>query len=48
MKEWQDELEDIAFEVINPDAKKTITERLEYLKSKDDNIVDEIVDRFAV
>ena len=42
MKEWQDELEDISFEVINPDAKKTITERLEYLKSKDDNIVDEI------
>ena len=31
-----------SFEVINPDAKKTITERLEYLKSKDDNIVDEI------
>ena len=42
MKEWQDELEDIAFEIINPDAKKTIIERLEYLKSKDDNIVDEI------
>ncbi len=42
MKEWQDELEDISFEVINPDAKKTIIERLEYLKSKDDNVVDEI------
>ncbi len=42
MKEWQDELEDISFEVINPDAKNTIIERLEYLKSKDDNIVDEI------
>ncbi len=42
MKEWQDELEDISFEVINPDAKKTIIERLEYLKSKDENIVDEI------
>ena len=42
MKEWQDELEDISFEIINPDAKKTIIERLEYLKSKDDNIVDEI------
>ncbi len=42
MKEWQDELEDIAFEVINPEAKKTIIERLDYLKSKDDNIVDEI------
>ncbi len=42
MKEWQDELEDISFEIINPDAKKTIIERLKYLKSKDDNIVDEI------
>ena len=42
MKEWQDELEDISFGVINPDAKKTIVERLDYLKSKDDNIVDEI------
>ena len=42
MKEWQDELEDISFEVINPDAKKTIIERLEYLKSKDENLVDEI------
>ncbi len=42
MKEWQDELEDISFEVINPDAKNTIIERLEYLKSKDDNIIDEI------
>jgi len=42
MKEWQDELEDISFEIINPDAKKTIIERLQYLKSKDDNIVDEI------
>ncbi|MDC3186897.1 bifunctional (p)ppGpp synthetase/guanosine-3',5'-bis(diphosphate) 3'-pyrophosphohydrolase [Pelagibacteraceae bacterium] len=42
MKEWQDELEDISFEIINPDAKKTIIERLEYLKSKDDNIVDGI------
>ena len=42
MKEWQDELEDISFEIINPEAKKTIIDRLEYLKSKDDNIVDEI------
>ncbi len=42
MKEWQDELEDISFEIINPDAKKTIIERLKYLKSKDDNIIDEI------
>ena len=42
MKEWQDELEDISFQVINPDARNTIIERLEYLKAKDDNIIDEI------
>ena len=34
MKEWQDELEDISFGIIN--------DRLEYLKSKDENIIDEI------
>ena len=34
MKEWQDELEDISFEIINPDAKKTIIERLEYLNQR--------------
>ncbi len=42
MKEWQDELEDLSFKIINPDARKSILDRLEYLKSKDDNIVDEI------
>ena len=42
MKEWQDELEDRSFEVINPDARKSIIDRLEYLKSKDENIIDEI------
>ena len=42
MKEWQDELEDLAFKFINPDARKSIIDRLEYLKSKDENIIDEI------
>ncbi len=42
MKEWQDELEDLAFKIINPDARKSIIDRLDYLKSKDDNIIDEI------
>ena len=42
MKEWQDELEDRSFDVINPDARKSIIDRLEYLKSKDENIIDEI------
>tara|TARA_B100001057_G_scaffold367585_1_gene370951 strand:+ start:1948 stop:4071 length:2124 start_codon:yes stop_codon:yes gene_type:complete len=42
MKEWQDELEDRSFEIINADARKSILDRLDYLKSKDDNIIDEI------
>ncbi len=42
MKEWQDELEDRSFEIINTDARQSIIDRLEYLKSKDENIIDEI------
>ncbi len=42
MKEWQDELEDLSFKIINPEARKSIIDRLEYLKSKDENIIDEI------
>ena len=42
MKEWQDELEDLSFTIINPEARKSILDRLEYLKSKDENIIDEI------
>ena len=42
MKEWQDELEDLSFKIINPEARKSVIDRLEYLKSKDENIVDEI------
>ncbi len=42
MKEWQDELEDISFSIINADARKSIFDRLQYLKSKDENIIDEI------
>ena len=42
MKEWQDELEDLAFKIINPEARQSILDRLEYLKSKDENFIDEI------
>ena len=42
MKEWQDELEDLSFQSINPEARKSIIDRLNYLNSKDENIVDEI------
>ena len=42
MKEWQDELEDLAFKSINSEARNSIIDRLNYLKSKDENIIDEI------
>jgi len=42
MKEWQDELEDLSFQSINPEARKSVIDRLNYLNSKDENIVDEI------
>ena len=42
MRDWQDQLEDLSFAYVNPEARKSIIERLEYLNSKDINIVDEI------
>ncbi len=42
MKEWQDELEDLSFQTINPEARKSVLDRLNHLNSKDENIVDEI------
>jgi len=42
MKEWQDELEDLSFKSINAEARNSIIDRLKYLNSKDENIVDEI------
>tara|TARA_Y100001970_G_scaffold188898_1_gene229751 strand:- start:4032 stop:6155 length:2124 start_codon:yes stop_codon:yes gene_type:complete len=42
MKEWQDELEDLSFQSINPEARNSVIDRLNYLNSKDENIVDEI------
>ena len=31
MKEWQDELEDLSFQSINPEARKSVIDRLNYL-----------------
>jgi len=42
IKEWQDELEDLSFQSINPEARKSVIDRLNILNSKDENIVDEI------
>ena len=42
MRDWQDQLEDLSFKIVNPEARISILERLEYLDSKDMNLVDEI------
>ena len=42
MRDWQDQLEDLAFQYINPEARNSILERLEYLNSKDVSVIDEI------
>ena len=42
MRDWQEQLEDLSFTFVNPEARKSILERLDYLNSKDVNVVDEI------
>lgn len=42
IKEWQSELEEYSFGTINPDARNSIIERLNYLNKKDESIIDDI------
>ena len=42
MRDWQDQLEDLSFTYVNPEARKSVIDRLNYLNSKDENTVDEI------
>jgi len=44
MRGWQDQLEDLSFKFIDPEARKSILERLEYLNSKDQNLIEDISD----
>ena len=46
IKEWQDELEDYSFQIINSDARNSIIERLNYLNKKDETIIDDIQNQF--
>src|SRR5690606_16873175 len=39
----KEELEDLAFQHINPEARDSIRARLEFLREKDDNVVNRIV-----
>ena len=42
MRDWQEQLEDLAFKKINPDARSSILDRLNYLNTKDENIIEDI------
>ena len=40
MRDWQEQLEDLSFNIINPEARKSVLERLDYLNTKDKDIID--------
>ena len=42
MRDWQERLEDLAFKQINPEARISIIDRLKYLDTQDQNIIDDI------
>ena len=42
MQEMRDELEDLSFEALNPDARNTIMQRLETLRQESGNVITEI------
>jgi GTP pyrophosphokinase len=44
MHDLKDELEDLAFAQINPDARDSILTRLQYLRGNNANVIDEIID----
>ena len=42
MREWQEILEDLSFKTLNPEARSSIIDRLDYLSKQDENIIDDI------
>jgi GTP pyrophosphokinase len=42
--EWKDELEDLAFGEINPEIRQSILARLDFLRDKSSNLVQQIID----
>ena len=42
IRDWQEQLEDLAFKNINPDVRSSIIDRLQYLNKQDENIIDDI------
>ena len=44
IRDWKEDLEDICFEEVNPDAYTTIKRRLDFIKkNKGETIIDEII-----
>ena len=44
MRDWQEQLEDLSFKYVDPEARKSILERLEYLDSQDSNSIKKITE----
>ncbi len=44
IRDWKDELEDLAFREINADAHVSITKRLEFLRNRGGNVVERVMD----
>jgi GTP pyrophosphokinase len=44
IRDWKDELEDLAFREINADAHVSITKRLEFLRKRGGNVVERVMD----
>ena len=42
VREWQEQLEDLAFKKLNPDARSSIIDRLNHLNKIDENIIEDI------
>jgi len=42
IRDWQEQLEDLAFKKINPEARSSILDRLDYLNKQDENLIEDI------
>jgi GTP pyrophosphokinase len=44
IREWKDELEDLAFRQLNPDAHASVTKRLDFLRSRGGDVIGRIIE----
>ena len=43
IRDWKDELEDLAFRELNPDGHASVTKRLEFLRTRGGNVVERVI-----